>query len=268
MSDRDVRSALRVELERIYSAQRDGRTDIQLSGLMEDVARHGSWGSERVFSVIMEAITQGILLPASTRAITRPQGSSEFGFPWLMISERGWRWVQDSKDQPDPYEADSLLEPLRARGIANPVVEAYVAEGVRTFKASAFVSTCVMLGVAAEALSEDLYEALIAHLKSPGKEKFQSALRAKRLSAEGRWNEFEARIALHESCLGDELFRRLRNVLIPHLKLFKQTRDDAAHRRPTLVDRSGALAGLYAIVPFAVTAADVRDALANTCVVP
>ena len=268
MDDPALRAALRRELERLWPPSREVRRSVEVSGLMQDVASHGPWGNERVFAIIMDAIVQGILLPAKREAIDQPRGSRDFGFPWLTISEQGSQWIQNTRDQPDPYEAESLLTPLRTRGVANPVVEAYVSEAVRTFKSFAFVATCVLLGVAAEAISEDLYDAFASHLNPAIATKFHSALQAKRMSAEGRWEAFQSRIVQHSGCLGDELRRRFENVFIPHLKLFKQTRDDAAHRRPTLVDRAGALAALYAVPPFAVTAADVLDALARPCVTP
>jgi len=52
------------------------------------------------------------------------------------------------------------------------------------------------------------------------------------------------------------------------LKTFKQNRDDAAHRRATLINRYGAQAALSMLVPFGITAADVIAALGRPCQAP
>jgi hypothetical protein len=270
MDEAAIRAALREELERIYPAQKNGRTNLTPPSLLQDVARHGPWKNEEVWRVIQEAIVEGVLLPGSPNAIDHPHlGQPESFVYWLTISEYGWSYVQSAKSQPDPHDAESILQPLRARGIANDTVESYVPEAVRCFKARAFKGTSVLLGVAAESVTEDVYDAFLSHLPAIRSASFQKALTVNRLSAEGRWDAFTARFPTgHEACLGDELKRRFLNVFEPQLKLFKQNRDDAAHRRATLISQDGALASLFSFVPFGVTAADILAALKAPCVGP
>lgn len=269
MDDAAIRASLRQTLERFFPAQQqDERRTLTAADLLQDVNRDGAWKYEDVWRVIQEAIVEGVLLPGSRYAINHPRlGSPEsFDLPWLTVSEYGWRYVQSAKSQPDPHDAESILQPLRVRAAANDTVEAYVPEAVRCFKARAFKGTSVLLGVAAESIAEDLYAAFLTHLPAIKSGSFQKALNTKRLSAEGRWGEFTARFpAGHEPCLEDELRRRFLNVFDPQLKLFKQNRDDAAHRRATLISQEGALASLFSFVPFGVTAADLVDALKRPC---
>jgi hypothetical protein len=268
MDEIAIRAALRKELERIYPGQQSGLVKLQAPALLQDVSQRGPWSQRKVWAIIQEALVEGILLPGSPYAIDHPNlGAPEsFDLPWLTVSEYGWSYIQSSKSQPDPHDAESILEPLRMRGVANDTVEAYVPEAVRCFKARAFKGTSVLLGVAAEAITEDLYQAFLSHLSSTRSATFLKALNARSLSAEGRWDALRGRFpAGHEACLGDELRRRFLNVFDPQLKLFKQNRDDAAHRRATLITQEGALASLFSFVPFSITAADVLDALKGSC---
>jgi hypothetical protein len=199
---------------------------------------------------------------------TQATGNS-YQLPFFTISGYGVEFLKGTKDDPDPYEATSILVPLRQRGMANDTVEAYVPEAARSLAAGAFRGACILVGVAAEAMSEELYAALLMHLEPGQRAKFEQALNVKKNSAEARWTALTDRFpGEHGPCLGDELKRRFENVLEPQLKTFKQNRDDAAHRRATLISRYGAQAALSMLVPFGITAADVIAALAQPCKKP
>ena len=222
---------------------------------------------------VQDLIVQGVLLIGSRAALyglNAPlTATGDWNLPHVTISDYGGSFLASTKDDPDPYDAITILEPLRLRGVANDAVEAYIPESVRALGAGAYRGTFVLIGVAAEAVAEDIYDAFAAHLETSARSKFLADLNAKKNSAEARWTAFISRFpAKHETCLGDELARRFRNVLEPQLKLFKHNRDDAAHRRATLISRETAQAALAGFVPFGLTAADVIAALGEPCTAP
>lgn len=271
-----VRKALLAELRRVapIQMQRSQRNQPLYSyNLARDLAQHHpDWPTDEIWRAIQEMFVQGVLLVGDYSVISNPHtqaSSNSWQLPFFTISGYGLRFLESVKDEPDPYEAISILEPLRARGIANDTVESYVPEAVRALKAGANRGACILVGVAAEAVSEEIYAAFVGHLDDGPRAKFEQALNDKKMSAEARWSAFTARFPVgHETCLGDELTRRFRNVLEPQLKTFKQNRDDAAHRRATLISPEAARAALSMFVPFGLTAADVVCALKSPCAGP
>ena len=184
----------------------------------------------------------------------------------FSITDYGLRFIDSLKDQPDPYDSMSILESLRKCNVANPTVEAYIPEAVQSFSARAYRGVFVLIGVAAESISEEIYAAFESHLTPSHRRSFTDALNQKKNSAEARWTALTNRFPhQHSVCIGEELTRRFNNVLDPQLKLFKHNRDDAAHRRATLIDRDTARAALTNFVPFGRTAADVIRKLGIQC---
>lgn len=273
-----IRRALLAELRQIAPVQerriaQNTAQTLQTPNLARQIAQHHpAWPTDEIWRAIQDLFVQGVLLVGDLPVIQNPhmQGVADsWRLPLFTISRYGLQFLDSTKDDPDPYDASSILEPLRQRGIANDTVVAYVPEAARALAAGAFRGTCILVGVAAEAMSEELYDAFVAHLKPGPKAKFEQALVAKKNSAEGRWNAFVDRFpGEHAPCLGDELKRRFENVLEPQLKTFKQNRDDAAHRRATLISRYGAQATLAMLVPFGITAADIVAALRQPCQAP
>jgi hypothetical protein len=271
----DIRKALLAVLRRVAFIQNSPERNQQLQTY--DLARQlaqdcPTWPRPEIWRAIYEMFTEGILVPVAHIALRNPHTEGMmtlWQLPAYSITDYGMRYIESTKDQPDPYDATTILEPLRVRSIANDTVEAYIPEAVRALGARAYRGVFVLMGVAAEAVSEDLYDALEQHLPMGQRAPFRQALNVKKMSAEARWEAFTSRFPQkHAGCIGDELTRRFTNILEPQLKLFKHNRDDAAHRRATLIGLETAQAAISSFVPFAITAADMIEALKMPCVVP
>lgn len=266
-----LRKALFEELLRIKIIQDTPGRNQQLfvQDLAKQISQHHSGLSlSTLWEAIYELFSQGIIVPVSLAVFRNPhiQGTNLWGNGYYSITDYGARFLESAKSQPDPYDAVSILEALRKRKIANETVEAYIPEAVKSFGANAFRGVFVLIGVAAESLSEEIYTAFEGHLTPSHRATFLQSLNVKTNSAEARWKALINRFPHHHSvCIGDELNRRFTNVFEPQLKLFKHNRDDAAHRRATLIDRDTAHAALVNFVPFGMTAADVVQALAKPC---
>src|SRR6266568_3979520 len=69
----------------------------------------------------------------------------------------------------DPHNPDGYKEQLRTQGQLSPVAWAYVEEALKTYSASCYKATAVMIGAAAESLVLDLRDAIQNRLHELGK---------------------------------------------------------------------------------------------------
>lgn len=265
-----VRRAVLSELRRVAPIQkRDGNQNLFIISVVQDVQRRNpSLGISDIWQTMYEMFYEGILVPLSKHLFHNPatQGVNLMSPECFSVTDFGFRFLELTKGQPDPFDATTILEPLRKRGIRDETVENYVPEAVRALRGRAYRGVFVLIGVASEALSEDLYDAFEGHLPEGQRSQFREALKAKKFSAEAQWNVFTNRFPhMHESCIGEELAHRFQCIIEPQLKFFKLNRDDAAHRRASLITPETAQSALTLFVPFGITIADVLAALSRPC---
>lgn len=265
-----VRKAVLTELRRVAPLQkREGNQNLVLKDVVQDIRqKNPSLKISDIWQTIYEMFYEGVLVPLSKHVFNNPaiQGINLMSPDFFSVTDYGFRFLASTKDQPDPFDATTILEPLHKRGIKNETVENYVPEAVRALHGRAYRGVFVLIGVASEALSEDLYDAFEAHLPETQRAKFREALNAKKFSAEAQWSIFTTRFPhSHEKCVGGELAHRFKSIVEPQLKFFKLNRDDAAHRRASLITPETAQSALTLFVPFGLTVADVLAALKNPC---
>lgn len=194
------------------------------------------------------------------------KGINQWDASAFCITEHGFRFLESTKNFPDPYNAQCLLDPWKIRNMKNETVEEYIPEGVLALRACAYRGILVLVGVAAESIAEDLVASFKQHLPEIQASEFIKALNQRKNSAEWRWAQFRSRFPQkHDRCIRDELRRRFENVLESLLKFLKHTRDDAAHRRATQVRPEDAMTALASFVPFSIAAADIIQELHNSC---
>jgi len=184
-----IRKALLAELRQIAPIQErriahNTAQALQTHNLARQIAQqHTGWPADEIWRAIQDLFVQGVLLVGDLPVIRNPHleaPADNRRLPLFTVSGYGLQFLDSTKDEPDPYDATSILEPLRQRGMANDTVEAYVPEASRALTASAFRGTCILVGVAAEAMSEELYDALLAHLKPGASAKFTKRSRLRR----------------------------------------------------------------------------------------
>ncbi|MBT4814644.1 MAG: hypothetical protein HOJ57_29450 [Lentisphaerae bacterium] len=69
----------------------------------------------------------------------------------------------------DPANADGYMGHLRAEVTLNAVADSYIAEALETYNTNCFKATAVMVGCAAESLTLELRDTLVARMKALGK---------------------------------------------------------------------------------------------------
>lgn len=132
---------------------------------------------------------------------------------------------------------------------ADATVLRYVGESAATFNNQHYLASAVLLGVAAEALLEQLYEALATHLGS-AKAEYTAKLNAKRWTSQ-RLEYARARLAPHLTEVTVEFRTRVEQYLDMLAQVLKLSRDDVGHARPLRIDREVASMNLVAFPVFA-----------------
>jgi hypothetical protein len=84
--------------------------------------------------------------------------------PFCHLTEQG-RAILGHMSR-DPLNPDGYMAHMRKTGFLNPVAASYLTEALMTFNAGCPKATAVMVGAAAESLSLDLRDALVAKLSS------------------------------------------------------------------------------------------------------
>jgi len=152
-----------------------------------------------------------------------------------------WRWklsaagVAAVSDQAwEPREPEGYLRRLRrAVPDLDPIVDRYLEEALRAFNARCYLSSSVMLGVAAERSFLELADSIVSAFPDRSN-KLASALSNPRASQHARFTEARKVLEPARASLPQEYVDTL--TLDAVADLLRVTRNDAGHPTGTLVD--------------------------------
>lgn len=193
---------------------------------------------EKARELFWSFIIQGILIPGLN--------SGNPNLPFFTLTEYG-RHILSSPD-PTPHDPDGYLKHLKhIVPSLDPVVMAYVNEGLDCFLRGNYTASVVMLGVANEKLILDLAQTLQQALTGEEATNIQKVIDRENISRiyEGLKKRLIPRIKSLPSGLGDALEGLLDGVFA----IIRIHRNQAGHPTGQFFDRLTAL-GLYSSFPF------------------
>lgn len=250
---------------------------INAAGLAQDLAPAPAF---EVWLIIRQLEQIGVVMPGQFWALRTYASSfagaahkhdpTLFNWPFFVVTPFGRAYLDGSAEGADPGDSVRFVSSLITRMPNIPdVAMRYVGEAAASYGRNLWLATTVLLGVAAEALLEYLYDCLERHLRISERAQFRAALERRKRSADGRYEVFKDHmLPRHAAELGMELTRRFDLVLEPLLRLMKVNRDDVAHRRVTRVDRETAYAELASFPALVGASAELEAALGSACAAP
>ena len=125
-------------------------------GILKESSSLPDKNIEYILDLINLLLQQGIIRWGLNRSNLNP--------PFMAITEYG-RKVLES-DEPTPYDPDGYLSNIKNKVSLDETAELYLVECMQTFQRGNYLSSAVMLGVAAEAIFNLVYDAFIESLKS------------------------------------------------------------------------------------------------------
>ena len=214
-----IRSTLLEVLEKRQRSEGNSPSIQQSAILQEAVARLGSPTNE-----------EGQAILTAWYDLFR-SGHLSWGFnlenadpPFCHLTEQGRRALQHLSR--DPANPDGYWEHVNSRGSLNPIAIAYVREALLTYNTNCFRACAVMIGAAAESLSLDLRDAVIAGLKRTGRtaSKDLNDFRIKRVL-----DALQRELESQKAGMGRQLFERFQAYWPAFTQQIRAARNDAGH---------------------------------------
>jgi hypothetical protein len=257
----------------IYERLRQGKSgslELQLSdlalyvrgkavtaGILESRPFEGNYSippsiADLVRETAWELSFQGIIVPG----VGIGAGTGEPVFPFFQISEWGKHCLDSGEYL--PYDAGQFVDRL-AKKIAgiDPVILLYIKQSLGSFRCGAYLSSAVMVGVAAERVLLLLRSAVEASLGSKERqEAFSSDTKGRTIKRvyEETWKKLDPNIEAISGALGKEdITAELSGIF----DLIRKTRNDAGHPTGRPVERDEAFALLQLFPTYCGTAYDV-----------
>jgi len=276
MSDKLERSQLQAWIYEFLKQGKSGSLDLQLNdialsvrgkavaaGALESRPFEGNYRipqeiADAVRETAWELAFQGVIVPG----VGIGSGTGDPDFPFFQISEWGKRCLESGEYL--PYDAVQFVDRLTKKiaGI-DPVVLLYIKESLMSFRCRAYLSSAVMLGVAAERVLLLLRSALEAALGSKERqEAFSSDTKGRTIKRvyDEIWKKLDPNIETISTALKKEdITAELSGIF----DLIRKTRNDAGHPTGRPVERDEAFALLELFPTYCRTAYEVIGWLNN-----
>lgn len=163
---------------------------------------------------------------------------------WLWaVTDRGRQVVESGDYEPD--DPEGYLRRLRER-IHNldDLVALYAKEGLRAYRASCYLASAVMLGVASERAFQLLGDAFAAWLPETEAAKFRSTFDNPKRHYQTKFVEFRKRVESHKQELPPGFSDSMALSLDSVLDLLRINRNEAGHPTGRRIDRDDAYINL------------------------
>ena len=155
--------------------------------------------------------------------------------PFMSVTEYGRKVLQDNDTT--PYDPDGYLDSINSKFQLDDILKPYLSECIQTFQRGNFLSSAVMLGVAAEHIFNEIYDSFIESLQS---EKIKSEFEKIRDSAKTK-----RRIDLVEQTLTvtakndfpKDMVDNFSSQTSPILNLIRRLRNDVGHPNGVKIER-------------------------------
>lgn len=225
-------------------------------------------GAVEVYAALWQLVQQGLIVPGHRKNGRFEHDAPAFShFPYFSITPFGHDVFANLRSDTDPADATDYLDKLKARApSANETVLRYVAESVSTFNTQHYLAAAVLLGVAAETLLEQLYDAIGKHLGA-GTAAYLTNLQQKRWASQ-RLEYARERLNEHLVEFPVEFRSRVDQYLDMLAQTIKMSRDDVGHGRPLRVDREIAAMNLVSFPVLAKIVEELITQLAAPCQKP
>lgn len=144
--------------------------------------------------------------------------------PFCHVTEQGRRALQHLSR--DPSNPDGYLAHLASRGSPNPVASSYVHEALRTYNTNCFRATAVMIGAAAESMTLELRDAVVAGVKKTGRapSKDLTDFRVKRVL-----DALQKELDMQKAGMDAQLYERFQAYWPAFTQQIRAARNDAGH---------------------------------------
>ena len=168
MDENTIRAALFQFINEEAASHQDGRLDgpeilrKTASYLRGGEEGYGSTeGHQAILNVWYDLFRTGLLVPGYII------GTDSYNLPLCHLSERGRKTLE--RLSRDPANPNGYLRYLKTQAPINPIAESYLVEALQTYNNACFKATAVMVGGAAESISLELRDTLVARLTFLGK---------------------------------------------------------------------------------------------------
>lgn len=88
-------------------------------------------------------------------------------YPWFHITEKGRKAF--ARPSQDPVNPNGYMQYLKSQVSINPITESYIREALATYNNECYKATAVMVGAAAESVSLELRDKVVAKVKGAGR---------------------------------------------------------------------------------------------------
>lgn len=253
----------------------DERTNIQISGIENSVAlkcfgtpeqqrnitynNHGHGfdldGKTQIRKLIWNLIFQGKLVPGT---------DTEPSLPWLTITPEGEQWLREGDNQNWSvfFSSEQYLQRLTSNGVMlGDIAQSYLVEAISSYFNSCPRASMVMVGVAMEALFDELDDAW----SNTSRENWSGVnLESSNRSYSRRLDKFqriiEPRYSEVASITGVENPQLFITPILDHIR---QVRNDGAHSALPNHDQNEAFAMLELFTRVATIMVKLRDYLSS-----
>ncbi len=177
-------------------------------------------GKDEITRLIWNMITQGKMVPGS---------GSSYDLPWLTITQSGAKWLENDGSEPILFfSSEEYLSRLQSQGITlGEITQSYVDEAIRSYFNGCPKSSMVMIGVAMEALFDEIDEAI----RNTAIEGWVDInLRDRGMPYSRRLKQFEGAIRnLNQDLVSISGVENPQFFLVPIFEHVRQMRNDGAH---------------------------------------
>jgi hypothetical protein len=217
----------------------------QSKGIIQQNENFSGEEAEQILDVFNALFQQGVLRWGLNEGNPAP--------PFIGLTSYGKKVLESTDPIPhDPYDYLGKLE-KRVPNLHDNA-KMYLIESIQTFLTNNFMASAVMLGVAAEATFNEMYDTLIHSIQS---NKVRSKLEQIRESAntKRRIDLFRQTILVtYKSIIPHELTDDFESKTDPLFNLMRQIRNDVGHPTGIKVDWMTMFINLQIFVPFCETA--------------
>ena len=161
----------------------------------------------------------------------------------LQLTEDGSAVVKEGEYS--PYDSEVYLKRLRADvPMVSPTVLQYAAEALKSFNATSYLASAVMLGVASEAAFLEMGVAFAEWLSRQGSSAFTDTINSKKQNYIQKFSEFRKQIDANKSKLPSDLSEGMALTFDSVLNLLRIYRNDSGHPTGKTLDRDTAYINL------------------------
>lgn len=158
-----------------------------------------------------------------------PGCGANYDLPWLTITQSGVEWLENEGREPLLFfSSEEYLSRLESQGVElGEITQSYLDEVIRSYFSGCPKSSMVMIGVAMEALFDEIDDAI----RNTAVEEW------KNINLEDQGRSYSRRLCKFERCIRDRYrdLTQITNVenpqffLVPIFEHVRQMRNDGAH---------------------------------------